>query len=118
MHNKPRTIAWLLVLILTVPMLAMAVKKGRLIGRVVDPDGNPIPDVTVTATCEELPRFREVDTTNKKGVFKFDFEELYVVYRLRFDKDGYHSLESEQTWDLEGTARDEFTMYPGEAEAG
>jgi tetratricopeptide (TPR) repeat protein len=114
MHRTRRTIAWLLVLILVVPALATAARKGRLIGKVCDPEGTPIQGVTVVATCEALPDFREVDTTDKKGVFKFDFEELFVVYRLRFEKDGYHTLESEQTWRLEGTARDEFTMYPGE----
>lgn len=74
--------------------------------------------MTVTATASELPDFRQVEESDKKGVFKLDFEERFVTYRLRFVKDGFLTLESEQQWDLEGTARGEFTMYPGQSVVG
>lgn len=118
MLSKQRTIVWLLVLVLAVPSMAMAVRKGRLIGKVVDPEGNPIEGVTVIATCDAVSRYREVDTTDKKGLFKVDFDYLDVVYKLHFEKVGFHSLDSEQTWHLEGTSRDEFIMYPGESTVG
>jgi len=114
MMTEHRRIASLLVLILTVPGLASAVRQGRLIGKVVDPEGNPIPGVTVTATSPDIPGFREVMTTDKKGVFKVDFDRIYVVYHYRFEKLGYRPTEAEQTWSLEGTAHHEFTMHPGE----
>jgi len=107
-------IASLLVLFLTIPGLASAVRQGRLIGKVVDPEGNPIPGVTVTATSPDIPSFREVMTTDKKGVFKVDFDRIYVVYHYRFEKLGYRTVEAQQTWSLEGTAPHEFTMFPGE----
>jgi tetratricopeptide (TPR) repeat protein len=112
---KNHTMIWLVILILTVPGLALAVKKGRLIGTVLDPDGNPIEGVTVTATCKEISRVHEVETTNAKGIFKMDFKHVDVKYELVFEKEGFLRLKSEQDWQLEGTARDQFTMYPGNA---
>ena len=73
MNSKQRLAIWLLVLILIVPSMASAVKKGRLIGKIVDPEGNPVAEVTIIATCEGVPSFRETEMTNKKGVFKLDF---------------------------------------------
>ncbi len=113
---KQRTFGLALILILLASGPAMAIKKGRLIGKVLDPEGNPIEGVTVTATCEEVPSFNKVVTTNKKGIFKLDFTHVDVVYRLVFEKNGYLTFESEQDWHLEGTARDDFTMYPGNDE--
>ena len=117
MNTKHRAIIWFLVLILTVPALTFAIRKGRLVGRVVDPEGNPIPGVSVTATSEDVPNFREVETTDKKGVFKLDFEEINVLYKYRFEKVGYQTLKTEQTWRKDGTARHDFTMQPGETSA-
>ena len=114
MMTEHRRVAWLLVLILTVPGLASAVRLGRLIGRVVDPEGSPIPGVSVTTTCTEIPDFLQVTTTDGKGIFKVDFERLNVVYRYEFEKAGHVRLKIEQKWTLEGTERHEFKMYPAE----
>jgi tetratricopeptide (TPR) repeat protein len=111
-------VACLLALTLVLPGLAFAAKEGRLIGKVLDPEGKPIPEVTVTATSTEIPDFRQVETTDKKGVFKFDFPQRFVIYRLRFVKDGFATLQSEQDWQLEGSTRAEFTMHPGESTIG
>ncbi len=115
MHTKKLTIAGLLVILLMASTSAFAVRKGRLLGTVLDPEGNPVEGVTVTATCEDVPSFNEVDVTDKKGVFKIDFDVINVVYHYRFDKVGYQTLEAEQTWQKDGTARYDFTLYPGEA---
>ena len=117
MHTKMRTIAWLLVVILMASGSAFAIRKGRLIGQVLDPDGSPIEGVTVTVTSEQVPGFNEVETTDKKGVFKVDFEEINVVYRYRFDKVGYQTMETDHNWQKDGTARYKFTLYPGETPA-
>ena len=114
MTTEHRRIAWLLVLILTVPGLASAVMQGRLIGKVVGPEGRPIPGVRVTTTCAEIPDFKEVTTTNDKGIFKVDFERVDIVYRYEFEKAGHVTLKIEQNWTLEGTERHEFKMYPVE----
>ena len=113
MHTKMRMIAWLLVVILMASGSAFAIRRGRLVGKVIDQDGNPIEGVNVTATSEEVKGFNVVETTDKKGVFKVDFDVINVVYRYRFDKVGYQTLETEQKWQKEGTARHEFIMYPG-----
>lgn len=116
MQLKKTSVIWFLVLGLLAPGLADAAgKRGRLLGKVLDPEGNPIQGVIVVATCDEVSRFQEEDTSDKKGVFKLDFPYLRVVYTLRFEKEGFYPLESQQDWDLEGTAREEFTMFPGEA---
>ncbi len=113
MNGRQRAIVWLLVLIMMLPGLAFASRKGRLIGKVLDPDGHPVAGVSVTTTSKDIPNFRKVTTTNKKGVFKVDFARLFVTYQLKFEKAGFHSFESEQDWKLEGTGRDEFVMHPG-----
>jgi tetratricopeptide (TPR) repeat protein len=113
MTTKQRTIVGLLILILAVPELASAIRKGRLVGRVLDPDDNPIPGVTVTATSEQLPKFRVVETTDKKGVFKIDFDDINVVYRYEFQKAGYQTTVATQTWRKDGTGRQDFIMLPG-----
>ena len=117
MHTKMRTIAWLLVVILMASGSAFAIRKGRLVGKVMDPDGNPIEGVTVTATSKEVKGFNVVEMTDHKGVFKIDFEVINVVYHYRFDKVGYQTLKAEQTWQKDGTAREDFIMHPGAAPA-
>lgn len=117
MHTKIRMVAWILVVILMASGSAFAIRKGRLIGQVLDPDGNPIEGVTVTVTSEHVPGYNEVETTDKKGVFKVDFEEINVVYLYRFNKVGYQTMETEHNWQKDGTARYKFTLYPGEMPA-
>ena len=118
MSRKQRTVAWLLVLIVAVPGLASAGRVGRLVGRVVDPEGTPIEGVTVTATSAEVTSFNEVRTTDKKGAFILDFDRVNVTYHYRFEKAGYQTLDAEQNWSLEGTARHDFVMRQGEATVG
>ena len=112
MPTSQRTMACLLTLIWIIPGLAFAGQKGRLIGKVVDPQGNPIPGVVVTATSPQIPSFREVRTTDKKGTFTVDFRQVDVTYHYRFDKAGYQSTEAQQEWHLEGTQDYQWTMYP------
>ncbi|MCX6544838.1 MAG: tetratricopeptide repeat protein [Acidobacteria bacterium] len=115
MPTNQRTLAWLLILVFAIPGLAFAGQKGRLIGKVIDPEGKPIPGVTVTATSPQVPSFREVRTTDKKGIFILDFHDIDVTYRYRFDKVGYQSLDAQQEWHLDGTENHEWTMSPGSA---
>ena len=114
MATGHRRIAWLLVLILTVPGLASA-RQGRLIGKVVDSERRPIPGVTVTTTCGEIPDFRQVATTDDKGLFTVNFTRINLLYLYQLEKEGYVTLRVEQKWTLEGTERHEFTMVPAPA---
>ena len=117
MKSNKFAIVWGLVLVMLVAGSADAVRKGRLVGRVLDPEEKPIQGVSVTVTSPNIPDFREVEITDKKGVFKVDFEEIGVVYVYLFEKAGFSTMKSEQTWRKDGTARIDFTMQPGEASA-
>lgn len=115
MSMTQRPIVWFLVLALGVPGLASAAGKGRLVGKVIDPDGAPIEGVSVTASSPDLSAFNEVRITDKKGIFILDFSTIEVTYKYRFEKAGYQTFVAEQRWSLEGTERHEFVMQPGKA---
>ncbi len=115
MFIRWRTISFVLILLTVIPGLALAQPKGRLLGQIVDKDGKPIQGVIVTATCEQLPNFKESRTTDKRGSFVIDFYEIDVTYRYRFDKPGYQTLEAQQEWHKEGTQQFRWTMQPGES---
>lgn len=93
---------------------AGAIGRGRLIGVVEDPEGNPVEGVTVRATSQDVPGYSEVVVTDAKGVFKLDFDEINVVYTYQFSKPGYVTVKTEQTWRKDGKARHSFTIYPGD----
>ena len=114
MTKELRRIATLLALALVAPGLASA-RQGRLIGKVLDPEGHPIPGVTVTTTCAEIPDFRPVATTDDKGLFMVGFTRINVLYVYQFEKTGYVTMKVEQKWTLEGTERHEFKMAPAPA---
>jgi tetratricopeptide (TPR) repeat protein len=118
MSSRRRRVSWLLILFCSIPGLAAAQPLGRLVGRVVDPEGRPIPGVSVTVTSSDVPKFREVRTTDKRGGFTVDFREMDVTYQYRFDKEGYQTLQAQQRWSLEGTQRFTWTMTPGRSAAG
>lgn len=109
------TAAICLTLVMLVAGSAEAIRKGRLIGKVVDPDGNPIEGVTVKATSDDVPDYNVIQVTDKKGVFKLDFEEINVVYTYQFSKAGYVTLLTEQTWEKDGTDRFTYTLTPGQS---
>lgn len=90
-------------------------RKGRLIGKVVDLEGNPLEGVTLKATSDDVPGFNEIEVTDAKGVFKLDFEVIEVVYKYVFSKSGFVTLVTEQTWQKDGTARHTFTLTPGQS---
>jgi len=107
----------LICLLLFIVMGVAGTRKGRLIGKIVDPEGNPIEGVTVKATSEDVPGFDETEITDAKGVFKVDFDIIEVVYKYRFSKAGFVTLITEQTWRKDGTERVTFVLTPGESAA-
>ena len=116
MRTRMQTVAWLLVLLSMVPGLAFG-QRLRLTGRIVDPNDKPIEGVEVTATSPDVPAFRVVKTTDKKGSFTIDLPQNEVTYQYRFVKAGYVSLDAKQKWSLEGSQKFDWTMQPGESPA-
>jgi tetratricopeptide (TPR) repeat protein len=114
MLARKTTVVCLLLVLVVFTGVAEAIRTGRLIGRVVDPDGNPVEGVTVQATSEQVPDYNQVEVTDRKGVFKLDFEQVDVVYTYVFSKPGFVTLTIDQTWEKVGTAHDTFTLTPGE----
>ena len=109
-----RTLSVVAALVLAVAGPAFAAREGRLIGKVVDVKGSPIEGVTVTTTSPKIPDFKQVTTTDAKGIFKVDFERLNVVYVYEFEKAGYVKMKVEQEWTVQGTDRHEFKMATAE----
>lgn len=115
MNVVQRRVSWLLLAAVAVPAAASAARQARLVGKVVDPAGKPIPGVTVTATSKDVPEFTEVATTDGKGIFILDFDRIRVTYSYLFEKSGYLPARVNQTWNVMGTERHQFAMEPGEA---
>ncbi|HVS33661.1 MAG TPA: tetratricopeptide repeat protein [Thermoanaerobaculia bacterium] len=113
--SRLRNITTVFFLLLVIPSLAFAA-KGRLIGKVVGPDGKPLEGVTVTVTSPDIASFKEVETTDRKGVFVVDFRKIDVTYHYRFDKTGYQSLEAQQLWEKEGSQMYDWTMPVAEVD--
>ena len=114
MTTEKRRAAGLMVLILLVAASASTARLARLVGKVVDAEGKPIAGVTVTTTSPKIPDFKEVATTDEKGIFKVDFGRIFVVYHYELEKAGYVTLRIDQNWNVEGTDRHEFKMARAE----
>jgi hypothetical protein len=117
MRSARRNAASLLCVVLLLAAAPSQARQGRLIGKVVGPDGKPIGGVTVTTTSESLPGFHQQATSDGKGVFTIDFTRVNVVYVYTFEKEGYLRLRVEQKWTLEGTERHQFVLTPAPAGA-
>jgi Tfp pilus assembly protein PilF len=113
MATSQRIVAGVLVLLLVVPGLAFARQRLRLDGKVVDPQNKAIEGVAVTATSPQVPGFRKVLTTDKKGTFTVDLPENNVTYVYQFEKAGYVTFQAKQDWTLDGSGHFQWTMQPG-----
>ena len=85
---------------------------GRVRGSVVDTDGQPIAGVRVTVTTKELPTFRQVVTTNDKGVFTLGFSRGELRYTYVLEKEGYETLELEIRGTATQSQRKTFVLVP------
>lgn len=103
MRIGSRILAVLLLSTVLLPGLASAQRKARLVGQVVDQEGKALEGVTVTVTSPDIPDFKEIRTTDRKGGFLVDFRKIDVTYVYRFEKPGYQVTEATQQWHLEGT---------------
>ena len=74
--------------LMTVPLWAG--NEGRLVGTIVDPDGNPIVDVQINVTGVGFDVTQERNT-NKKGKFTLLILDATKDYLLHMEKDGFQT---------------------------
>ena len=93
-------------------------QRGLLRGTVTDSDGNPIPDVRVTVTSEQLSSFHKTLTTNAKGEFKIRFQENQSQYRFDFlfEKPGFESFTQPLSVSAIDQRRETFVMEASETQ--
>ncbi len=92
---------------------AFAAGQGRMIGTVVDTDGNPLEGVTVTVTSPGLKTFRTTKKTKKNGQFAVSFSDAYLLYLYQFEKAGYQTLKQEYKAAKQGVSRFTFELPKG-----
>jgi tetratricopeptide (TPR) repeat protein len=98
---------------------AQGVAVGRVSGKVVDINDEPIKDVKVTVTCPDLAQYKLEATTNKKGRFMLSHVDGTRIYQYRFEKEGYQSLVEQVKTQLGIVNSFKFVMRPPDAgEAG
>jgi tetratricopeptide (TPR) repeat protein len=115
MPMKKHTLAWLLFPIWITAVATFAEGEGRLLGKILGPDGKGLPGVIVTVTEASHPKYKDVQTTDKRGLFTVDLPHLDVTYHYRFDKAGFQSMEVNQEWLINGSEYYEWTMRAGES---
>lgn len=111
-HSRVIISFLLLCLVLSAtPLLAQA--AGRVVGEVVDPEGNAIRGVTVTITTPSIGTYREELKTNKKGRFTAVFVDATRTYDFRLEKEGFQPYEEAGVKPTIGDIiRKTFTLYP------
>ncbi len=112
-----RTVTLLAIATLVLAALPTAaqVTAGRVAGKVVDPEGNPIPGVTVTVTTPDMPSFKLVKRTNRKGRFVVTHTDVNLAYEYTLEKEGYRTLRKPVRPLAGGTVMIKFTMVPESA---
>lgn len=82
----------LLLATLTVESLP-AQNFGRLLLIVNDAQGNPVQGVTVSASCDELPKFNIEKVTDRKGKVTLAFGDATKTYNVKVEYEGYPAIE-------------------------
>jgi tetratricopeptide (TPR) repeat protein len=99
--------------------IAQAQSFGRLVLVVTDEAGEPVKDVKVTMTCEEITTFEQEKTTNKKGRAVLSVTDATHIYKLNLEHGAYPPQELEVQLQLGTTTNREITLSknPGGAQA-
>ena len=71
---------------------AAQAQMGRVSVRVVDPDDEPLADVTITVTSPDVTSLKIVKTTSKKGKALIAISDVNLNYQIRFEKAGYETV--------------------------
>ena len=71
---------------------AMAEVKGRVRGKLVDENGDPVADAKIHVTDPEISHFAVDDITDEKGKFGFHLVNATRTYVIEISKEGYQPL--------------------------
>lgn len=99
--------------LLTVTVLH-AQAQGRIAGKIMDPDGNPLEGVHVVLSAIGFDITIE-QTTKKKGKFSMTVVDSTKDYMITLEKEGYRTQTEPVNIPLQGIASKDFTMVPGDA---
>jgi tetratricopeptide (TPR) repeat protein len=91
---------------------AGAQAAGRVAGKVVDVEGNPIEGVQVTITTADLVNYEDTATSNKKGRFMVAHSDSTLTYTYKLEKDGFEVLVEKVRATLGGATQQTFVMRP------
>jgi len=83
--------------------------QGRLQGTVVDEKGDPIADVAVTITSDEIAYENKL-STDKKGRFTVIFVDATRAYTLHFEKQGYQTTELQDKVGIGSNTKKSYTV--------
>lgn len=107
-----RAALWLAVIALLLPAAsALAVGQGRLQAQVVDAEGNPVPDVQVEITQEQIG-YRDTEKTDKKGRFSILVLDATRTYTFEFSKEGMPKVVDTLKLEPGSVTRHTFTLTP------
>ncbi|MEM7051947.1 MAG: tetratricopeptide repeat protein [Acidobacteriota bacterium] len=109
MSRALRSTVFTLAGLLLVTGLLFAQAQGRVQGKVVDENGEPLAGVTVTITSEGYG-FEEVKKTDKKGRFAVLFVDATRQYLFKFEKEGHATFEQPLKPTIGDNMRQEFTL--------
>jgi tetratricopeptide (TPR) repeat protein len=112
--------AWIAVLVVGLLAAAGTVHAqamGRVSGKVLDHEGNPIAGVKIIITTPQLASFNVEKKTNKRGKFVMGHNDATMTFEYRFEKEGYQTLVERVKPQPGGVINLEFVMMPPEAAA-
>jgi tetratricopeptide (TPR) repeat protein len=90
--------------------VAISDVKGRVSGKVLDEKGDPVADVAVVVTDQEVASFSLNETTDAKGRFKILLVDATRSYQVEFSKEGYQSLTTALNAQAGATKQESFTI--------
>jgi len=97
-------------LVLASAAALFAAAEARLLGTVVDEEGNPVEGVTATLRSSAAG-FEMAETTDRRGRFTMMIvDATHPPYTLTLQKDGYHEVEGVVEIRSGGTNRPEFVL--------
>lgn len=106
-----------LVIGLLAPSIALAVGQGRIHGKVLDEDGNPLAGVTITVTTPQLTTLELETTTDDKGRYAFTLKDATLTYDYRLEKEGYPALVVTKKIGINSNVEFDFTLPSAAAAA-